>query len=80
MSGPLPGWVTSNDESVLREVADFRELQPAERAVLLRAACEAAASLLAARPDGEAVAAYRDPVPLSSRLALERLRHSARAA
>lgn len=76
----LPRWATTNDESVYREVADYREMSPAERARVLMAACDAAAGLLAARSDAAEVLAFRDPVPASTRRALDQLRRAIRPA
>lgn len=78
MRPELPGWVTSNDDSVRREVAAYRDLTPAERARVLASACRTAAKLLAARPDAAEVLAFRDPLPESTVVALARLRGSAR--
>lgn len=79
MRPELPGWVTSDDESVRREVAEYRELTPADRARVLAVACRTAAKLLAARADAAEVLAFGDPLPESTLAALARLRGSSRA-
>lgn len=78
MPRALPGWVTSNEESVRREAAPYAGMAPEERASHLAAACRAAAKLLASRADRERVLALEDPLPESSLRALERLRAVAR--
>jgi hypothetical protein len=79
MLARLPGWATSNDDSVRREVAEYRDMSPGDRAQGLMATCRTAAALLAARSDAADVLAFRDPVPESTLRALARLRTSARS-
>jgi hypothetical protein len=73
----LPSWVISNAESVEREAEPYRSMTPEERAHAMGAACRAAARLLAARSDRDLVLAHEDPLPDSTRRALERLRSAA---
>jgi hypothetical protein len=72
----LPGWVVDDVGSVRAEAAPYRDMTPERRAVLLAAACRASAKMLRARVDGARVAEYRDPLPESSKVALERLRRA----
>ena len=51
----LPGWVTNDRDSVERESAPWRDRSEAERAQALAAVCRAAAKILAARDDRQAV-------------------------
>lgn len=78
MSSTLPGWVVDDTESVRIEAEPYREMTPEQRGSLLAAACRAAARMLRSRDDAEAVLAHEDPLPESSRRALERLRREAR--
>lgn len=70
----LPKWVISNEASIAREAEDFVAMTPAERAELLAVLCSDAVLLLDARPDSERVLAFRDPMPRSSVVIMDRLR------
>jgi hypothetical protein len=70
----LPGWVVDNATSVAREAGPYVALSPDERAELLVKLCRTAMSIALGRPDSARVFAYRDPLPVSTELALERLR------
>lgn len=69
-----PAWMIDNDESVRRESARYRHLDPRERLRLTAMACRAAARQWRARPDYARLLAYRDPLPDSTLAHLERLR------
>ncbi len=77
MGHPLPGWVEDDAESVRAEAAPYIGMTPEERARHLKAACRAAARMIRSRADAERVLAFEDPLPDSSRRALERLRREA---
>jgi len=70
----LPKWVTDNASSVREEAAEYVAMTPAERGVLLAAACRAGVKLLRARSDMAKVLEWVDPLPESTELALARLR------
>jgi hypothetical protein len=70
----LPAWSQDNAASVRREAEPYRQMSREERLRHLAAACRTAARLLRSRPDAERVLRYVDPLPDSSRRALERLR------
>lgn len=74
----LPGWVTNDRDSVERESAPWRDRSEAERAQALAAVCRAAAKILAARDDRQAVFDWVDPLPAHSLTAIRRLRQSRR--
>ena len=70
----LPGWVIDDDASVREEVAEWRGLTPAE---LWRLAVLCSRDAMwAARASGnpQRVLDHVEPLPESTRLALERLR------
>ena len=73
----LPGWVISDEESVRAEVAEWRDLSPAERWKL--ATMCARDAMWAARASGRAaqILAHEDPPPASTLEALARLRRQA---
>jgi len=73
----LPRWVEDERDSLLREVADYRDLSPEERGRLLAAACRAAARVLRSRPDRDLALETLDPLPESTIKALARLRREA---
>lgn len=75
----LPGWILSNEESVRREAAPYREMTPERRLALGAAACKSAMRLALATTGPAIVFGYRDPLPEPSRRALERLRARWRA-
>jgi hypothetical protein len=70
----LPGWVVDNATSVAREAEPYVALSPDERAELVVKLCRIAVSIASGRTDAARVFAYRDPLPVSTELALERLR------
>jgi hypothetical protein len=74
----LPGWVIANDESVREEVAPFRRASLAARWDATRRCCRAATAMLRFHRDPARALAHRDPLPESTKLALERLRASRR--
>lgn len=76
----LPKWATGNMHSLEDEARDYVFLTPAQRGVLLAAACRAGAKLLRARPDAARLLERIDPLPESSERALARLRESLREA
>jgi len=75
----LPGWIVSNRESVCREAAPYRDMSPDRRLALGAAASRSAMKVALATSDRATVLGYRDPLPKSSRRALERLRTRSRA-
>lgn len=75
----LPGWVVDDRESVREEAAPYRLMTPEQRGALMAAACRAAARLLSVREDRRKVLNFRDPLPPSTLLALQRLRREAAA-
>ncbi|MDI7266415.1 MAG: hypothetical protein QME96_00275 [Myxococcota bacterium] len=75
----LPAWVVDDRESVREEAAPYRLMTPEQRGALMAAACKAAARLLGVREDRRRVLAFRDPMPQSTLLALDRLRREAAA-
>jgi hypothetical protein len=79
MSSALPGWVSSNTESLAREARPYVGLSPERRAELMASACRAAAAVAYSRPDAARVFAWRDPLPPSSVALLARLRETYRA-
>ncbi len=76
MLARLPAWVVSNQESVRRESEPYRHLTMDQRFELVRSACADAMRLLAMRPDADQALDYQDPLPESTRRALDRLRRS----
>jgi hypothetical protein len=76
----LPGWVISNQESVRREAAPYRTMSPERRLALGAVAARSVMKLAFLAADRDTVLGYRDPLPESSRRALERLRARRRAA
>ena len=74
MRTELPGWVTDNRTSVLREVADYRALRPEERLAILHHVCRDAAAFAYGSPDREQILMFRDRLPRSTVEALTRLR------
>jgi hypothetical protein len=75
--GELPGWVVDDVASVRAEVAEWRDLTPAERWKLARQCARDA--MWAVRVSGRATAIleHEDPVPQSTLDALARLRREA---
>lgn len=59
----LPGWVVSNQESVLREAAPYREMTPERRLAIGAAASRSALRLALATTDRVVVLGYQDPLP-----------------
>jgi hypothetical protein len=60
--------------SIDEETALWRRLDDAERLAHLRVACRAARRWLAYHPEPDRALAHRDPLPVSTEQALERLR------
>lgn len=75
----LPGWVTDNASSVAREAEPYVSLTPEQRAAIMVQVCKTAVSIARGRPDSAKVFAFRDALPASTELALERLRTLARS-
>jgi len=78
MSGALPKWVTSNEESVRRETAQSRRQTPAERWADVVAACDTLRFYWSIPGYEERVRSAVDPLPASSVAALARLRDAYR--
>jgi len=78
MSGVLPRWVTSNEESVCRETEQARRQTPAERWADTVAACDMLRFYWSIPGYEERVRRAVDPLPESSRAALARLRENYR--
>jgi hypothetical protein len=76
----LPGWVTSNEESVRREAEPYRHMTPAERLALGARASRSALAVVMQSPHRHTALTYRDPLPATSQQALARLRAEYRAA
>lgn len=70
----LPGWVTSNAESVWRETEQARRQTPEQRWAELVAACDMLRLYWSIPGYAERVRQAVDPLPESSRRALARLR------
>ncbi|MBK7978261.1 MAG: hypothetical protein IPK07_35120 [Deltaproteobacteria bacterium] len=70
----LPGWVTSNAESVRAEVAEWRDLDRTQRWRLARACSRDALWALSVARDPRRILDRVDPLPRSSQEALARLR------
>lgn len=68
-----------NAESVRREVAEYRDLTPAQRWSLVKQACRATPRLLKLNVNPQAALDWRDPLPESSLKLLARLRTEYRA-
>lgn len=79
MLAKLPGWAVDDLRSVHVEAAPYVEMTPEMRGALMGAACRAAAKILRARADAARMLEYRDPLPESSRIALQRLRRTAKS-
>ena len=77
MKNTLPGWIVDDAASVCSEAEPYSKMTEEQRLSLLAMACRAAAKIVLSREDAVAVLAYEDPLPESSRRALERLRASA---
>ena len=75
----LPGWILSNEESVRREAAPYREMTPERRLALGAAASRSAMRIALATAGPAVVFGYRDPLPESSQRVLESLRARWRA-
>jgi len=75
----LPGWVISNEESVRREAAAYRDMSPEQRLAMGAAVCRSALSVALTMNDAATVLSYRAPLPETSRRALARLRARYRA-
>lgn len=75
----LPGWIVSNEESVRREAAPYRDMTPERRLALGAMASRSALRLALATTNRAIVLDYRDPLPESSSRAFERLRARLRA-
>jgi hypothetical protein len=78
MSGALPKWVTSNEESVFRETEQSRRQTPAERWADTVAACDTLRGYWSLPGYEERLRQAVDPLPESSRAALSRLREAYR--
>lgn len=70
----LPGWVVDEETSIRDEVADYVGQTPERLWQLTRMCARSAAWALGFHEDRRAVLEHRDPVPESTRAALERLR------
>jgi hypothetical protein len=76
----LPGWVTSNEESVRREAEPYRHMTPAQRLALGARASRSALAVVMQSPHRDVALTYRDPLPITSQQAMARLRAEYRAA
>lgn len=76
----LPGWIISNQESVRREAAPYRDMSPERRLALGAVAARSVMNVAFIATDRDTVLGYRDPLPESSRRALDLLRARWRAA
>jgi hypothetical protein len=74
----LPGWVTSNEESVKQEAADYINMTPSEKASIVAMLCRDAVMIASSRPDADRVFAYRDRISDETKTLLRRLRDSYR--
>ncbi len=74
----LPGWVTSNEASVWREVEQARRQTPEERWRDVVAACDTLRLYWGLPGYPERIKSAVDPLPASSRAALARLREAYR--
>ena len=72
----LPGWVADNAASIREEVAPYLCMTMSERWEATRRCCRAAAAMLGFQRDPGRAREYRDPLPASTRRALERRRRS----
>lgn len=72
----LPGWVTSNEESVWRETAQSRHQAPVERWADVVAACDTLRVYWSIPGYEDRVRQAVDPLPESSRRAFARLREA----
>ena len=70
----LPPSLDRDRHTVDREVERMRGLTPEERLVIVAQVCRAAHKVLSLNARWERVLTQRDPVPESTRRALERLR------
>lgn len=70
----LPGWILSNEQSVRREAAAYRDMTPEERLALVAVACEDVASILEMHQDPLRALEFEDRLPASTRRALARMR------
>lgn len=77
MLSRLPGWVISDAESVLQEVAEWVDLSPAERWRLARACARDAMWAVRANRDPQRVLDAVEPLPASAVAALARLQAQA---
>lgn len=74
----VPKFRFVRDESLEREVAEYRDLTPEERGHLMALACRASERLLRSRSDATEIRSFRDPLPESTERALSRLRAALR--
>jgi hypothetical protein len=71
----LPGAFRRTHEEALRdEVAEAAGTTPSERAEILVSLCRLAVEQILQHPDPARVLDYQDPIPASSKAALQRLR------
>ena len=70
----LPGWVVDNSASIREEVAPYVGMTMSERWEATKRCCRAAATMLKFHRDPARALEYSDPLPESTRRALERLR------
>jgi hypothetical protein len=70
----LPGWAIDDEASVRAEVADWVDASSTERWSATRRCARAAASLLRFHADRSKALEWVDPLPESTRQAIERLR------
>jgi hypothetical protein len=70
----LPRWVVDDDESIRQEMARYVNASPAELWRLTEACARDAMWALLASDVREAALAYQEPLPRSTKMALERLR------
>jgi hypothetical protein len=76
----LPGWVVDNATSVRDEVAPYVAMTRSERWAATRRCCQAAAAMLRFHRDPRRALEHRDPLPESTRRALDRLRRGGKIA
>jgi hypothetical protein len=70
----LPGWAVDDEASVRAEVADWVDATPAQRWEATRRCARGAAAILRFHADPSRALEWVDPLPETTRRALERLR------
>lgn len=78
MLGDLPPWARTDADAVREEAVPYGAMTPEERGAIGARLCRGGARMLASRADRERAMAWRDPLPLSTQRALERLRAESR--